>query len=92
MCASQVIWALFRTVIDVLYLVFSNIIQYYMYAIPVINFSKDLDSCTNDGDVRLVNGAVANEGQVEVCTVCDDFWDELDARAVSRELGYIYTG
>ena len=51
-----------------------------MYAIPVINFSKDL--------VRLVNGAIANEGQVEVCTVCGDFWDELDARAVSRELGY----
>ena len=67
-----------------------------MYAIPVINFSKDLDSCiyiyTNDGDVRLVNGAIANEGQVEVCTVCGDFWDELDARAVSRELGYSYTG
>ena len=60
-----------------------------MYAIPVINFSKDR---TNDGDVRLVNGAIADEGQVEVCTVCDDFWDELDARAVSRELGYSYTG
>ena len=72
MCASQVICGLFRTVIDVHYLVFSNIIQYIMYAIPVINFSKDPDSCTNDGDVRLVNGAIANDGQVEVCTVCDD--------------------
>ena len=47
----------------------------------------------DDGDVRLVNGT-ASEGRVEVCynytyySVCDDFWDELDAQVVCRQLGY----
>ena len=70
-------------------LVFSNIIQYICMLLQSSTSQKIL---ANDGDVRLVNGAIANEGQVEVCTVCDDFWNELDARAVSRELGYSYTG
>ena len=46
------------------------------------------------GAIRLVNGTNATEGTVEVCiggrygTVCDDHWDELDARVVCRQLGY----
>ena len=59
---------------------------------------SDLDSCSTNGDVRLVNGSNDHEGRVEVCynnrysTVCDDFWDELDATVICRQLGYDYTG
>ena len=53
--------------------------------------------CT-DGNVRLVNGSSPMEGRVEVCynsmygTVCDDFWDELEATVVCTQLGYTGDG
>ncbi|KAL1779678.1 galectin-3-binding protein [Sigmodon hispidus] len=49
---------------------------------------------TEDGDMRLVNGASANEGRVEIFyrgqwgTVCDNLWNLLDASVVCRALGY----
>ena len=51
-----------------------------------------------DWDIRLTYGTIESEGRVEVCfdneygTVCDDFWDDLEAGVVCRQLGYEGTG
>jgi len=50
--------------------------------------------CYANGNIRLVGGADANEGRVEVCvngmwgTVMGAGWDSRDATVVCRQLGY----
>ena len=48
----------------------------------------------NDGDIRLRDGANSMEGRVEYCldnrwgTVCDDLFDNVEARVICRQLGF----
>ena len=51
-------------------------------------------SQTSGEELRLVGGATANEGRLEILldgqwgTVCDDYWGKFDADVACRALGY----
>ena len=51
-----------------------------------------------DGQVRLVDGMNVREGRVEVCSdgnwtsVCDNLWNEAEAKVVCRQIGYLSDG
>ena len=51
------------------------------------------EECTTDGDIRLADGVVTNEGRVEVCvngewgTICDHNWGAAEAHVVCNQLG-----
>ena len=48
--------------------------------------------------MRLVGGAIAQEGRVEVCydgvwgNICPSGWDYLDALVACKQLGYTHSG
>ena len=48
----------------------------------------------DEQNIRLVGGILPIEGRVEYCmngewgTICDDNWDNNDAKVVCRQLGY----
>ena len=54
--------------------------------------------CNITGNIRLVGGANSSEGRVEIClnnqwgTVCDQMWDDADARVVCRQLKLAQNG
>ena len=49
--------------------------------------------CTN-GEIRLVDGVIENEGRVEVCyngvwgAVCDQGWDSTDGHVACTQMGH----
>lgn len=49
--------------------------------------------CTN-GTVRLAGSDFARHGRVEVCvngswgTICETFWDNVDASVICKQLGF----
>lgn len=55
----------------------------------------DETTCT-EGAIRLVGGADAYEGRIEIChngvwgTICDDFWSANDGVVACRQLGLDY--
>ena len=50
------------------------------------------------GSIRLRSGSTSMNGRVEVCmneqwgTVCDNYWETVDANVACRQLGYSGSG
>ena len=63
-----------------------------LYVQLIFGITQNTVPCTN-GDIRLQGGTNQYEGRVEICnnnawgTVCDDSWNDFDARVVCRQLG-----
>ena len=50
-------------------------------------------SSCQEGAVRLMDGAIQQEGRVEICSngvwgsVCDHSWDKTDAHVICQQMG-----
>ena len=59
-------------------------------------FHQGFSDCS-EGSIRLQGGNTTS-GRVEIChdnifgTICDDFWDNSDAKVACRQLGFPDTG
>lgn len=66
------------------------------YFFLIISTVPTNDTCTTNGELRLVGGRYYDEyeGRLEVCyngqwgTICDDSWGYTDAGVACRQLGY----
>lgn len=62
----------------------------YQLNIILLSFSS-----TSDFSIRLIGGKDNSSGRVEVTrdnitwgTICDDFWNDVNANVLCRQLGY----
>lgn len=60
--------------------------MYYLYHLT--------ESCTTDGEVRLIGGQDDLQGTIQICiagvwgSVCDDLWGTVDANVICNQLGH----
>ena len=58
------------------------------------SFAEPSSVNCQEGDIRLADGLIDNEGRVEFCvngvwgSVCTDGWDKTDAHIVCTQLGH----
>ena len=70
-----------------------SLYPHILYLLIIFIIDTAFTTCT-DGQSRLVNGTLAQEGRVEVClsgiwgSVCQNGFGQSDAYVICKELGY----
>ena len=73
------------TVSHIIYLLCNEVLMLHLL---------DPGLCTTDGQLRLANGTIQQEGRVEICLngvwggICETSWGSPDATVFCRGLGY----